>query len=165
MAPEIGIAQLGEDLFVRGTLRAPFTNKSFLKLPAPEIKGVGIDIVSIPQIAQLTERYDRHTLMLLFTAGEMDRCQSDPKRDRAFAICFAAKEAIGKALGTGLVDIAWDEIEAVLIQDQLTVELYGEADSQAKQNGIETWIATWCEWDQHILVHILGLAALRLKGK
>lgn len=122
-----------------------------------DVKGVGIDIVSISRIAQLIKRYDRHTLTLLFTPGEIDRCQASDDGDRAFAVCFAAKEAVGKALGTGLVDVEWNEIEAVFTLETLAIELYGKADMQAKRNGIQRWLASWHEWNEHILVHTLAL--------
>jgi holo-[acyl-carrier protein] synthase len=122
-----------------------------------EIKGVGIDILPIPRITRLIERYDRYTLMLVFTPGEIDRCQSSHHCDRDFAICFAAKEAVGKALGTGLAGIDWNEIESILTQDHLTVELNGEAGIQTQEKGIQIWQAAWCEWDEHVLVHVLAL--------
>lgn len=121
------------------------------------VKGIGIDIAPIPKIAKLIERYDGETLNLLFTLSEIDRCQSSSHPHRSFTVCFAAKEAVGKALGTGLVGIGWNEIEANLTQDELTVHLYGEASVQAKRRGIRTWLATWCDWGEHVLVHVLAL--------
>jgi len=151
----------------RGTLKGsilPFLRGaredqiSYQLLPTfSRVKGVGIDIVSIPRIAQLVERYDRHTLTLLFTPGEIDRCQAADDCDRAFAVCFATKEAVGKALGTGLVDIEWNEIEAVFTPEQLAIELYGKANIQAKQNEVQRWLASWYEWNGHILVQALAL--------
>lgn len=122
-----------------------------------EVKGIGIDIAPIPKIARLIEQYDRETLSILFTLGEIDHCQSSSYPHRSFAICFATKEAVGKTLGTGLAGIGWDEIEANVTQDRLTIHLYGEASIQAKQRGIQTWLATWCHWDEHVLVHVLAV--------
>lgn len=130
-----------------------------------EVKGLGIDIAPIARIAKLIERYDRETLNLLFTLGELDRCQSSSHPHRAFAVCFATKEAVGKALGTGLAGIGWNEIEANLSQDRLTVHLHGDASVQAKRCGIQIWLATWWHWDEHVLVHVLALSNARLKGK
>jgi holo-[acyl-carrier protein] synthase len=126
-----------------------------------EVKGLGIDIAPIPRIARFIEQYDRETLSLLFTPNELDYCQSSSHPHRAFAVCFATKEAVGKALGTGLAGIGWNEIEANLTPDRLTVYLYGDASIQAKQSGIQTWLATWWHWDEHVLVHVLGLSTLR----
>jgi len=97
----------------------------------------------------------------LFTPNELDHCQSSSHPHRAFAVCFATKEAVGKALGTGLVGIGWNEIEANLTPDRLTVYLHGDASIQAKQWGIQTWLATWWHWDEHVLVHVLALSTLR----
>lgn len=45
----------------------------------------------------------------LFTRAERDYCLSRPCPPRHFAARFAAKEAVGKALGTGV--LSWQEIE------------------------------------------------------
>lgn len=121
------------------------------------IKRLGIDLVSIPRIARLIDQNDRETLTLVFTLGEIDRCRSDREPHRAFAILFATKEAVGKALGTGLVGIDWHEIEAKLTPDFLTLQLSGNAYLQAQHWGIETWWATWCHWDDHVLVQVIAL--------
>ncbi|NEQ81893.1 MAG: holo-ACP synthase [Moorea sp. SIO2I5] len=121
-----------------------------------EVKGLGIDIAPIPRIAKLIQQYDHETLNLLFTPREINRCQSSSHPHRSFAVCFATKEAVGKALGTGLAGIGWNEIEANLTQDKLIVHLHGDANVQAKRCGIQKWLATWCYWDEHILVHVLA---------
>ena len=131
-----------------------------VRLPLPsstsEIKGVGIDIVPISRIAKLVNRYDRETLTLLFTLNEIDQCQAAPHPHRYYAVCFSTKEAVGKALGTGLVDIDWNEIECNVAQTGLTVKLHGSADSKASQCGVNKWLATWCHWDDYVLVHVLA---------
>jgi len=121
-----------------------------------EVKGIGIDITPIPRIAKLIEQYDHETLNLLFTPSEINCCQSSTHPHRSFTVCFATKEAVGKALGTGLAGIGWNEIEANLTQDKLTVHLHGDASIQAKRCGIQKWLATWCYWDEHILVSVLA---------
>lgn len=123
-----------------------------------EVKALGIDIVPIPRIARLIERYDHATLELLFTPNELDRCQFSGHPHRSLAVCFAIKEAVGKALGTGLAGIGWNEIEANLSQDRLSVHLHGDASNQAKRCGIQAWLATWCHWDDHVFVQVLALS-------
>lgn len=123
-----------------------------------EVKGLGIDITPVARIAKLVERYDYETLKLLYTAGEVDHCQSSRYPHRSFAVCFAAKEAVGKALGTGLVDIGWNEIEvSPLTHNKLSIHLHGDASIQSQQRGIQSWLAIWFYWDEHILVHALAL--------
>jgi holo-[acyl-carrier protein] synthase len=118
--------------------------------------GIGIDIIPIHTVARWIDQYDRETLNLLFTSGEIDRCQSTNNSYQAYALCFATKEAVGKALGTGLSGIDWNEIEVNITHDKLTVHLHGEASNQAKRRGVSGWLATWCQWDNHVLVHVLA---------
>lgn len=121
-----------------------------------EVKGIGIDITPIPRIARLIDRCDCETLNSLFTSNEINYCQSSNNPHQFYAVCFATKEAVGKALGTGLADIGWNEIEANIAHDKLTVHLHGEAGIQAKKQGIRHWFTTWSHWDNHVLVHVLA---------
>ncbi len=120
------------------------------------VKGIGIDITPIPRISRLIDRYDRETLNLLFAPGEIDRCQTANNPHQSYALCFATKEAVGKALGTGLAGIGWNEIEVHITHNRLTIHLHGKAKIQAKKQGVREWLATWCHWDQHIMVHVLA---------
>ena len=120
------------------------------------IKGIGIDIAPVSRIATLVSRYDRETLSLLFTPDEIDQCQSAPHPNRYYAVCFSTKEAVGKALGTGLADIGWNEIECTVAHTGLTIRLHGSAQRTASKCGVTEWLATWCHWDDYVLVHVLS---------
>jgi holo-[acyl-carrier protein] synthase len=127
-------------------------------LASNTVKGLGIDLAYIPWMTKLVEGCDRETLKLLFTTREIDYCQSSSYRHRDFTVCFATKEAVAKALGTGITeDIEWHEIEANLTQDRLTIRLHGKASQKAQRDGMEHWIATWWHWDEHVLVHALAI--------
>lgn len=89
------------------------------------VKGISIDITPICRIAKLLDQCERETLNLLFTPGESDRCQAASNPHQSYAVCFATKEAVGKALGTGLAGIGWNEIEANITHGRLTIHLYG----------------------------------------
>ena len=121
------------------------------------MKGIGVDLVPIPRSASLIERYDLETLSLLFGSNEIERCQTSSDPNCSFAVCFAAKEAVGKALGTGLAGIDWNEIEAMPIQDQVIVQLDGAASIQAQRLAIHSWLGHWCSWDDHVLVRMLAV--------
>ena len=68
---------------------------------------IGTDIVNIPRLARALARRSRLAARL-FTEEERHYCES--KRDAAqhFAVRFAAKEAVAKALGKSL---RWHEVE------------------------------------------------------
>ncbi|MBE9170522.1 4'-phosphopantetheinyl transferase superfamily protein [Pleurocapsales cyanobacterium LEGE 06147] len=129
------------------------------------MKGIGVDIASRAEIARLIERCERETLTLVFTNQEQNSCQSvsdspaETLSDRLlyYALCFGVKEAVGKALGSGLVGIDWNEIETDLTKAQPVVRLYGQAKTQAQSLGIQQWLVDWWEWQDCVLVHVLAL--------
>jgi len=120
------------------------------------VQGLGIDLVAISRFAQWLDRYDRETLGLVFTSEEIERCQAVSQQDLFYAICFATKEAVGKALKTGLVGIQWTEIDAILTEHQLEIQLQGNAQNYAVHKGIDHWQAVWVAWNDHVLVQVIG---------
>lgn len=69
---------------------------------------IGIDVVENERFARAMERRPR-LIDRLFTGAEQRYCQSKADPARHFAARFAAKEAVGKALGTGV--LCWQEID------------------------------------------------------
>jgi len=69
---------------------------------------VGIDIIENERFARALERHPG-LVERVFTQGEAAYCRSRPNPVQHFAARFAAKEAVGKALGTGV--LSWREIE------------------------------------------------------
>ena len=75
-------------------------------------RGLGNDIIEIERVRQSIERHGQHFLNRIFTQREQDYCYRFKDPVPHFAGRFAAKEAIVKALGTGIGSaIAWHEIE------------------------------------------------------
>jgi holo-[acyl-carrier protein] synthase len=69
---------------------------------------IGLDIVEIERIRKLASRNPRF-LTRVFSADEIRYCRSKKRAWQHFAVRFAAKEAVWKALGRGgvaLSDIA-----------------------------------------------------------
>jgi holo-[acyl-carrier protein] synthase len=70
---------------------------------------VGTDMIEIGRIREALERYagfrDR-----CFTDAEQAYCDARPNPAQHYAARFAGKEAVGKALGSG-VNFTWREIE------------------------------------------------------
>lgn len=76
------------------------------------LQGLGNDIVEIERIRLSIERHGQHFLNRLFTHREQDFCYKFKDPVPHFAGRFAAKEAIAKALGTGIgADLSWHDIE------------------------------------------------------
>jgi holo-[acyl-carrier protein] synthase len=75
------------------------------------ILGVGIDLVSISRVARLLDRYGERFARKVFTATEWSESGGRPSH---LAGRFAVKEAVFKALGTGLSGgVAWHDVETL----------------------------------------------------
>lgn len=77
------------------------------------IIGTGIDLIKNQRIKKLINKYDNHFLNKIYTEEEIKYCQSKKKAFVSFAARFAAKEALLKALGTGLRNNSWHDIEVI----------------------------------------------------
>ena len=75
--------------------------------------GIGIDLVKVSKVQHLLSGHDK-CLSRIFTLGEIEYCQKRRYQFQHFAVRFAAKEAVLKALGTGWDgEIKWTDIEVV----------------------------------------------------
>ncbi len=95
---------------------------------------VGVDIIEIERIARALERWGERFLRHVYTDAEVAFCRG---RTPELAARFAAKEAISKALGTGINGIHWCEME--VLPDPLgkpLVRLYGKAAARAESLGL-----------------------------
>jgi holo-[acyl-carrier protein] synthase len=70
---------------------------------------VGVDLIEIARIRRALDRYPSFRERC-FTAAERAYCESRPNPAQHYAARFAGKEAVGKALGSG-VRFTWREIE------------------------------------------------------
>jgi holo-[acyl-carrier protein] synthase len=93
------------------------------------IIGTGVDIVDIARFRGVLERLkDRFTLRV-FTDIEQQYCSKRRDPVPHYAVRFAAKEALFKALGTGWSrGVTWLDVEVRRQrQEAPAMELYGEA--------------------------------------
>jgi holo-[acyl-carrier protein] synthase len=102
------------------------------------IFGIGIDVVEVERIASAIERHGESFLAKLFTADERAYCEAQKKSALNYAARFAAKEAVSKALGTGIGGQAgWLELEITRDPSGAPkLQLQGSAAEFAKHNGI-----------------------------
>jgi holo-[acyl-carrier protein] synthase len=66
------------------------------------IYGIGTDIVVIARMQEMYARHGERALSKLLSDAEQAYCRAAPDPARYLAKRFAAKEALGKALGTGI---------------------------------------------------------------
>ena len=103
------------------------------------IIGIGIDAIEIERVRVACTRTPG-LLARLFTDAERAYCTSrcGEASYGGLAARFAAKEAVAKALGTGLRGFRWCDVEVA--NDELgkpAVRLHGPAAAQAEALGVE----------------------------
>jgi holo-[acyl-carrier protein] synthase len=100
------------------------------------IVGVGVDLIEIERVKAALER--GRFVQRVFSEGEQIYCESrGAQRFASYAARFAGKEAVLKALGTGLSGGKWLDIE--ILPDSLgrpTVRLSGYYEELARQKRV-----------------------------
>lgn len=115
----------------------------------------GADLVEVKRIAAAIDRHGERFLLRVFTSGELAACGSRPD---SLAARWAAKEAAAKALGTGIGDIAFREIE--IVQDERgcpALHLHGVAADLAAMRGLSQWAVSLAHDGGFALAFVVGL--------
>jgi holo-[acyl-carrier protein] synthase len=84
--------------------------EEMLQLVAEPIVGVGVDAVDVPRFRQLLARRPRFAARY-FSLSEQADANRMPDPSESLAARFAAKEAVMKALGSGLGAFALTDVE------------------------------------------------------
>jgi holo-[acyl-carrier protein] synthase len=97
----------------------------------------GIDLIEIGRIREAIERHGDKFVARIFTEYEQKECRG---RIPSLAARFAAKEAVAKALGTGIGDVSWLDIE-IRGDENNAPRLYlsGMAEMKAKEKSLKNW--------------------------
>ena len=98
----------------------------------------GIDMIENRRVEDGIARLGERFLNRFFTPGERADCEDRPNR---LAARLAAKEAVAKALGTGIGDVKWVEIEIRCNnpRNRPTLFLHGAAAQLAQEMGLTQW--------------------------
>ncbi len=106
------------------------------------VVAVGVDLVDIDRIRRVIERQPRF-VERVYTEAEQTYCWKRKDPAERFAARFAAKEAVLKALGTGLGGADFTDIEVVRLQSgQPELAIRGRAEAKATELGIGGWLIT-----------------------
>lgn len=97
----------------------------------------GIDTIEISRLDEIKPAIRERFIQRVFTDKEKEQARN---RSDVLSGLFAAKEAVSKALGTGIGYVHWRDIEIVhLASGQPTVTLHDNAKTVANQLGLDTW--------------------------
>ena len=113
---------------------------------------VGVDIIEVERMSRGMARYGERFCDRFFTPREREQCGG---RATSLAGRFAVKEAVGKALGTGIGDISWQEIEVISDErGRPVLNLHGTAARLAAEQGLAEWSISL----SHTNTHAVGMA-------
>ena len=97
----------------------------------------GVDLIDVHRIADLRPEIRSRFLNRVFTETELEICGT---RNERLSGRFACKEAVSKALGTGIGDVSWRDIEILNDDNGMPVLfLHENAANVAKKIGILHW--------------------------
>ena len=115
----------------------------------------GVDLIEISRIEEVISRHGRHYLERIYTPAELEQCG---RRTESLAGRFAAKEAAVKALGRGIGEIAWKDVE-ILGDDQNApaVALYGAAKQRADELGLVAWSVSISHSQSHSVAVVVAI--------
>lgn len=97
------------------------------------IVGIGTDVVDLDRFAAALARRPR-LAERCFTPAEAAYCRAKGFPPQHFAARFAAKEAVGKALGIGMT--RWREVEVVRGRGAPQIQLHGRYAERGRQLGV-----------------------------
>ena len=121
------------------------------------VVAIGADLVDIDRIRTTMERQVRFAERV-FTAGERHYCDQRNDPAERYAARFAAKEAVLKALGTGLGGADFTDIEVVKEPNgKPELAITGRAAALAAELGIKRWLITISHSENLAQVFVAGL--------
>ena len=116
---------------------------------------IGVDLIEVERVERAMARHGERFFARFFTPGERAEANGSPSR---LAARIAAKEAAAKALGTGIGDVCWVDIE--LRGDARGgphLVLHAEANRLACELGLHTWQVSLSHTHQHAIAFVVAL--------
>lgn len=117
----------------------------------------GVDLIELERIARVLQRHRSRFLERVFTPDELAEVGQNVA---SLAVRFAAKEATAKALGTGIGDVGWKEIEILRgPARQPRLLLHGKAAILAEQLNLETWSLSLSHDQSYAIALVVALGS------
>jgi len=119
----------------------------------------GVDIIEVGRIDDAILRHGDRFFRRFFTLRELIEAEG---RTPALAARFAAKEAAAKALGCGIGDVGWKEIEVVRdARHGPQLRLHGAAEALAAELGLSEWSVSLSHTHEHAMAVVVATGSVR----
>ncbi len=114
----------------------------------------GVDLIEIARVADVLSRHGDRFLRRVFTEEERALCGMDV---HSLAARFAAKEAVVKALGTGIGAVSWQEVEILRGPNgEPALRLHGNARALAQRLGLREWAISLSHTDDLAVAFVVA---------
>ncbi len=115
----------------------------------------GVDIIEVSRIDGAILRHGDRFFQRFYTIRELIEAEG---RTPALAVRFAAKEAAAKALGCGIGDVGWKEIEVVRDERRgPRLVLHGAAKTLAAELGLTEWSVSLSHTHEHAVALVVAI--------
>lgn len=116
----------------------------------------GVDLVEIERLKSAVQRHGNRFLGRVFTNQELAEVGDNVA---SLAARFAAKEAVAKALGTGIGSVGWQEIEILRGPSKEPVlHLHGAAQDLARKLDLVHWSLSLSHTHHYAIALVVALA-------
>jgi holo-[acyl-carrier protein] synthase len=117
----------------------------------------GVDMIEVERIDHAILRHGHRFFERFFTQQELIDANG---RTTALAARFAAKEAVAKALGTGIGEVGWREIEILTgARRDPRLRLHGDALRVARALGLTRWSISLSHTHEHAVAVAVAMGA------
>jgi holo-[acyl-carrier protein] synthase len=114
----------------------------------------GVDMIEVNRVARAINRHGDRFFYRFYTDRELAYCGG---HIGALAARFAAKEAAAKALGTGIGDVQWVDIEIINgARGEPKLVFHGAAQVQAEKLGLEEWSVSLSHTREHAVALVIA---------
>ena len=118
------------------------------------MSSIGIDMIEIGRIESAIKKGKKRFLHRIYTDAEL---YASGDKVSALAGRFAGKEAVMKALGTGIKGIGWRDIEILSNSDgKPLVHLYGNALNKAREFGLNEFCISLSDTKQYAIAAVIA---------
>lgn len=115
----------------------------------------GVDLLEINRLRDAIATHGERFLQRVFTSRELD---ANGNKLESLAGRFAAKEAVAKALGCGIGDVSWKEIEILRAESGAPqLVLHGAAERMAEAQGLASWSLSLSHSQSHAVAMAVAI--------
>jgi len=115
----------------------------------------GVDIIEIQRFEGTIERQGERFRKRFYTARELEQIGENIA---SLAVRFAAKEAVSKALGTGMGIVRPIDMEVLRDEKRAPhLHLHGEAKRVAESLGLQTWSISLSHSEKYAVAFVVAI--------